>query len=56
MFPAFRKKKSELIDLHILTEIWEKLFPMNKKLSSESRYLVKKQKTGTSILILIVKQ
>ena len=42
MFSAFRKKKkSELIDLHILTEIWEKLFPMNKKLSSESRYFGK---------------
>ena len=42
MFPAFRKKKkSELIDLHILTEIWEKFFPMNKKLSSESRYFGK---------------
>ena len=36
-----KKKKSELIDLHILTEIWEKLFPMNKKLSSESRYFGK---------------
>ena len=35
------KKKSELIDLHILTEIWHKLFAVNKKLSSESRYFGK---------------
>lgn len=36
-----KKKKSELIDLHILSEIWDMLFAVNKKLSSESRYFGK---------------
>lgn len=40
-FQEKKKKKRELIDLHILTEIWDKLFAVNKKLSSESRYFGK---------------
>lgn len=44
LFPAFSRKKKkncELTDLHVLTKIRHMLFPMNKKLSFESKYFGK---------------
>lgn len=41
LLSAGKKKNCELTDLHVLTKIRHMLFPMNKKLSFESKYFGK---------------